>query len=422
MTATVSHSSLRPARLVSAVASVVGLCILGDSLLYSILPLEADRLGIPLTLVGVLLSVNRLIRLATNGWASLLFERWGPRSAFLFACCLGIASTALYGVSRGFLLFLAARLLWGTAWSALRQGGYQAVWSGDVAHKGRLTGLLWGIVRLGSALAVLAGGFLYDRYGFTTTILIVVAASTLALPIAYFLRWPTELTAAARQPLPTDRPGAASLSQRWRGWRQDLASALAHPAPRWLTIAGGLQLLSSSVVISTSSLVLASLAGSEQAISWLGVATVTGLLQGTRWLSDITVGPTLGYLSDRLGQANLAGGLILISLISMIGLWRLSAVAAIVCLLIVLLCDSGLSVILNAAASGVAVHTERPHLYMGVYATATDLGSALGPLFALSIGQTIGFSTLYLSIGVLCACAIFYYRYLTRQPAQPAAA
>jgi MFS family permease len=114
----------------------------------------------------------------------------------------------------------------------------------------------------------------------------------------------------------------------------------------------------------------------------------------------------LGYLSDRIGQANLAGGLILISLVSMIGLWQLPAILAIPCLLIVLLCDSGLTVTLNAAASGAAVHAERPHLYMGVYATATDLGSALGPLFALSLGQMVGFSTLYLSIGVLCCPAV----------------
>lgn len=421
MTATVNNSAPRPARLVSAVASVVGLCILGDSLLYSILPLEAENLGIPLTLVGVLLSVNRLIRLATNGWASLLFERWGPRSAFLFACCLGIASTALYGISRGFLLFLVARLLWGTAWSALRHGGYQAVWSGDVAHKGRLTGLLWGIIRLGSALAVLIGGFLYDRYGFVPTILFMVVASMLALPIAYLLRWPTTGPVAAVQRQPTSAPAPTGLLQRWRGWQQAVVAALARPVPRWIIIAGGLQLLSSSVVISTSSLVLASLAGSEQAISWLGVATVTGLLQGTRWLSDITVGPSLGYLSDRIGQANLAGGLILISLVNMIGLWQLPAILAIPCLLIVLLCDSGLTVTLNAAASGAAVHAERPHLYMGVYATATDLGSALGPLFALSLGQMIGFSTLYLSIGLLSAAAIFYYRWLASLAAQPSA-
>ena len=68
---------------------------------------------------------------------------------------------------------------------------------------------------------------------------------------------------------------------------------------------------------------------------------------------------------------------------------------------------------LSAAASGVALHSERPHLFIGVYTTATDLGSALGPLFALSVGQVIGFTTLYLIIGSLCLCAVARFRWLT---------
>lgn len=407
MNLTMTGAHPRPARLVSTVASAVALCILGDSLLYAVLPLEAAHLGIPLSLVGVLLSANRLVRLATNGLAGILFERWGPYRAFLLACLVGLISTAFYGLSQGFLLFLAARMLWGAAWSVLRQGGYQAVWSGNSNHRGRLTGLMWGIVRLGSAASVLGGGFLYDRYGFSTTIIVVTALTALALPVAYGLPWPAHASSPAHLRL---------QSYRWPHWRADVAAALAEPVRRWLVLAGGIQLLLSSVVIATSSLLLASMAGSEAAISWLGVATVTGLLQGARWLSDITVGPALGYLSDHLGQANLAAVLVSVSLASIAGLILLPPGLAIVCLLLVLLCDCGLSVTLSAAASGLAIKTERPHLFVGVYTTATDLGSALGPLFALSVGQAIGFSTLYVLVGVLCLAAILrYWRLAQRQ-------
>jgi hypothetical protein len=57
-----------PLRLVTTTSFVIALCILGDSLMYSILPLEAANLGIGLSLVGVLLSANRFIRLLSNGW------------------------------------------------------------------------------------------------------------------------------------------------------------------------------------------------------------------------------------------------------------------------------------------------------------------------------------------------------------------
>jgi predicted MFS family arabinose efflux permease len=180
----------RPVWLVAAAGSTIGLCIVGDSLLYSILPLAAPELGISLAQVGVLLSVNRLVRLVTNSWAAAFFERWGPYHSFLIACVIGLISTALYGLSYGFALFLLARLLWGTAWSGLRQGGYQAVWTGDAASKGRLTGLLWGLVRLGSALGVLAGGLLYDTYGFGPTIAVMVGVTLLSVGVASTIRWP----------------------------------------------------------------------------------------------------------------------------------------------------------------------------------------------------------------------------------------
>jgi predicted MFS family arabinose efflux permease len=135
-------------------------------------------------------------------------------------------------------------------------------------------------------------------------------------------------------------------------------------------------------------------------------------LQGARWLSDISIGPALGALSDRVGQANLAMVLISLSLASMVGLLTLPPAVAIFCLLLILLCDSGLSVALSAAATGLAMRMERPHLFIGVYTTATDLGSALGPLFALSVGQAIGFTTLYVMVGAFCFGAIARYRWL----------
>jgi predicted MFS family arabinose efflux permease len=387
------------------VAAAVGLCILGDSLLYTILPLEADNLGLSLAMVGVLLSANRLVRLATNGWASALFERWGPYRAFLAACVLGLLSTTLYGASRGFIVLLAARMMWGAAWSALRQGGYQAVWSGDSGSKGKLTGLLWGIVRLGSASSVILGGMLYDRFGFHVTLVMVAVVTAFAVPVAWVMPWPQGLSHTQVQPRRTSMAPVV-------GWRHDLAFALNAPDRLWLTVAGGLQLLSSSVIIATSGLLLATLTTQEAGLNWLGIGALTGLLQGARWLSDITFGPVLGYLSDRFGQPNTALGLSVIALCSIVGLTILPAGAAIYCLLIALLCDSGLSITLSAAASGAAIHTHRPHQFVGVFATSTDIGSALGPLVALSLGQVIGFPTMYIAIGSLCLLAIWRYRWL----------
>ena len=85
-------------------------------------------------MVGVLLSANRLVRLISNTWASGLFERWGPKRPFAAATILALLTTAIYRWAAALLFFLPARMGWGIAWSALRQGGYQAIWTGGAAR------------------------------------------------------------------------------------------------------------------------------------------------------------------------------------------------------------------------------------------------------------------------------------------------
>ena len=66
-----------PTALVLAVSGAVAFAIMGDSLLYAILPLAAGSLGLSPRHVGLLLSANRLIRLFSNTWLSALFARFG---------------------------------------------------------------------------------------------------------------------------------------------------------------------------------------------------------------------------------------------------------------------------------------------------------------------------------------------------------
>lgn len=400
----------QPFRLVLLVSSVIALCILGDSLMYGILPLEAANLGISLPLVGVLLSANRLVRLISNTWSGAAFERWGARGPFIGATVLGLFSTTLYGIGWGFVVFLGARLLWGIAWSGLRQGGYEAVWYGGGAIKGRLTGLLWGVVRMGSALSVLAGGLLYDRFGYTTTLIVVAGLTAGAIPLAYLVRWP----ASAFQPPPPPSQAQADVHQRsWHDWWRALQKAEA----RWLITGAALQFYLSGVVISTTSIFLADrLYSTENSLLFgLGIGSITGILQGVRWLSDILFGPTIGRISDRFGQTHMAVILVVIGFSALFGLSTLTGIMVVLgCLLVYFLCDSGLNVTLSAAASGIALTQGRPHIFIGLYTTATDLGSALGPLLAFSLGRFVGLPVTYSTTALLVMLAIFRYRMLAQ--------
>ncbi len=404
----VPHSQRRPVRFITQVGAVIGLSILGDSLMYSLLPLEAAALGISLPLVGILLSANRLVRLLSNSWASALFAKLGPRKPFWAATVLGLIATTLYGVGWGFTVFLAARLLWGIAWSALRQGGYEAVWYANSSTRGRLTGLLWGLVRLGSAISVLVGGWLYDLYGYEVAVATITLATAPAVVLAGFLQWSPAKKGTASTDGQAKRADEASLAGVLAGWRMSLGEARL----RWLVGAGFLGHLLNGIVLSTTSLYLANrLADDGQLASLgIGVGALAGLMLGTRWLSDMFLGPIFGYVSDRFGRANTAATTVVVLCVALLGLAWLPLLFAMIALLIVFICDGGIYVVLAAAAGDSATETAQPHTFVGVYTTGGDAGSALGPLIAFSMGALTGLPVLYITVGLLLGFAIFRYR------------
>jgi MFS family permease len=417
----IPQRGLAGAWLVAIVGSCIGLAIMGDSLMYSILPLAAPGLGIPLPLVGVLLSANRLVRLLSNVGASRVFERFGPRLPFIGSITLGVIATLLYGITAGFALFLAARLLWGVAWSGMRQGGYQAVWTGEPRQKGRLTGLLWGLVRLGSAIGVLVGGVLYDRSGYHAAILFVMVSALLALPLALFFRWsvvhvqpkPQAKPQAKFQSKPQQKPEAkVETTAADGGWR----SAWERPVQRWLVVAGFFQYLLSGVVVSTTAVFLAERMGNDSGIAWLGIgiATLTGMLHGVRWCTDLALGPAVGAFSDRIGQAATAALVVVVYVLGLLGALFLPPILAILCLFVVLLSDGAMNIVTSAAASGIAIASARPHAFVGVFTTTTDAGSALGPLMAYSLVTAIGLSWVYGVLGVLLLVTVLQYWRLAR--------
>lgn len=402
--------------LVASVGAVVGLAIMGDSLMYAILPLAAPSLGIALPLVGILLSANRLVRLVSNSWASSLFERRQPRFPFLLATGLGLAATLVYGLAAGFWLFLAARIMWGIAWSGLRQGGYQAVWTGTDHARGRLTGLLWGLVRLGSAISVLVGGWLFDRHGFGAAVGMAIAAAVAAVALATGVRWPRfahTYNMVADQVRRSDGSPSDGRDSAWRG-------ALRHPIQRWLVITGFFQYLLSGIVVSTTALFVASQLSQGNGLTMLGIgaATLTGMLQGVRWLTDLGLGPLVGAASDRIGQDNTAALVGLVMVAAVAGAVALPPPAAIGCLFVILLCDGALHIVMSAAASGAALTTARPHAFIGVFTTTTDAGSAFGPLVAYSLVVAVGLPLVYGSGAALLAVALANYWRQSRRSVQ----
>src|SRR5690606_2716832 len=115
---------------------------------------------------GLVLGINRYIRIATNSGAGWVYERLGFPAPFLAAVLLSAVTTAAYGLFTGSWALFIAHALWGVCWSFLRLGGYLAVIdSAKGASVGRLMGVLQGVSRSGSLVAVIAGGMLADTVG-----------------------------------------------------------------------------------------------------------------------------------------------------------------------------------------------------------------------------------------------------------------
>src|SRR5512142_1670372 len=157
------------------------LSLMGDATLYAVLPLHPSEAGIALGSVGIILSVNRIIRLATNGPAGWLFDRLTDRRLlFLASLWLGVICTAIYALSSGLPILFVGRLLWGLAWSGIWVGGNAIVLqSAPEALRGRWVGIYQVWFFSGSALGSFLGGVLTDAVGYRQALWIGAAISTL---------------------------------------------------------------------------------------------------------------------------------------------------------------------------------------------------------------------------------------------------
>lgn len=173
-------------RLARSMAVVSAFCLTGDTMLYIALPLFWQECGLTaLWQVGVLLAVNRLIRLPLNPLVRLLYTRIDQRTGMALAVVLAASTTLLYGVAQSFALWLLLRCLWGLAWTLLRLGSLFALMAASRKdNRGYLMGSYNGLVRLGSLLGMIGGGLLADLLGFSTVALLFGALTLTGLPLA----------------------------------------------------------------------------------------------------------------------------------------------------------------------------------------------------------------------------------------------
>ena len=92
----------------------------GDAFLYPFLPQYGSVMQVPVVWIGVLLSINRFIRILFNPVVVNLFARYGVRSMTIAASVMAIVSTVGYGLGWGLASLIIFRICWGMAYAVLR--------------------------------------------------------------------------------------------------------------------------------------------------------------------------------------------------------------------------------------------------------------------------------------------------------------
>jgi MFS family permease len=187
-------------------SACLGIVWPGDVVLYVVLPLYAADFGLDALAVGLLLSINRVVRILGYGWVSPLARRYGAKALTATACLAAAVSTLGYGLLGGFVLLFAARVLWGGAWGVINLM-MNAYAYGDGRNAGSRVGLSRAVSSVGAFLSLVCIGPLCLSVGphqaFTIYGLLGLAAFPLALALSPTLAAPSEVRAPRRW-IPSD--------------------------------------------------------------------------------------------------------------------------------------------------------------------------------------------------------------------------
>ncbi|MCL8207385.1 MAG: MFS transporter [Actinomycetia bacterium] len=363
--------------------------IMGDSALYVLLPAFAPRLGLSLFAIGILLSVNRWIRLPANPLAARASERWGLNRLYLAAMGAATVTTACWAVPLPLPAWLAARVGWGLAFAILRLARLATV---AERPSPRVAGLSQAVFRAGSAAAVLSAGLLAARWGFYGPFRLYALVATMA-------------TAAAIWGEVRRRPwGPPSV---WAVPGPTVPLARGQVAVGLGAFTG--QFVVDGVLVATLGYFVATRWGSPVQVDpvVLEAAALTGMVLSGRWIAEIVLARPMGAMADRLGHGIDVPLALLLTASGLLDITRADGAGAFLGgAALTWLGRTALGVGLDAAATQTA--GTRPAADVARYATLGDLGAALGPLLA-GLGGPAHLEALYvLGAALLVGSAAVY--------------
>ncbi|MGE6631669.1 MFS transporter [Bacillus sp. NPDC077027] len=370
------------------ISLITALSMIGDSMLYIVLPIYWREIGLSsIWEVGVLLSINRLIRIPLNPVVWWLYRYMSIKKGILIAILLAASTTMLYGIS-GFWLFLLCRCTWGISWTLLRMSGMRIIAEMDATSQGQFAGLYNGLYRLGSLFGMLFGGILASVIGFREVTLFF-GLLTLTAFIFYFPLADVE----------KDGQKISKVKARQRVLELDMVKLLITGMLVALIIQGLFASTLSSILeerVSGGGIVLFGYV--------LGVSALSGGIQAMRWGWEPFIAPRTGKWFDQLKskQLVLCWIFIFFGMMSGFSILLMPIGWFIVILLLLQLLSTMLTTFVDAFVLTKIASMKTKNGLIASYSLVQDVGAAIGPLCGYSLIQLYGSSGVFWMMIVIC--------------------
>ncbi|WP_091495187.1 MFS transporter [Amphibacillus marinus] len=374
---------------VMALASLTGLAIMGDAMLLIVLPIYWMDFGLTsIWQVGVLLSVNRFIRLPINPLVGWLYSKYSLRLGIAIALILAAISTFSYGIIQHFYLLLIMRMLWGIAWSLLRLGGYLSIVNLSTDQdRGQLIGLYNGTWGIGSLIGMLVGGFLIE---FVTLFWICTVFSLLCSCSLLLIR----------KHIPANIGNNTTTS----GKLQRSSFKITKEALLVLTTSTVMGLLIFGLFSSTLSLLIdLNYQGNLTVLSLtLSASAIASVIQAIRWAWDPILAPAVGRYLDHTKSKKqfLVTALICLAILFSVLTRSIPLQWLIIILLLFQILSTSFVTTTDTLASSFAARKKSVSI-MTLHTVLVDLGAALGPLLAFNLLEISSLATVYLLAGIV---------------------
>lgn len=362
-------------RAIVSSSSIMSLALLGDALLYAVLPAYAEDFGLTLPWVGVMLSANRFVRVFAYGALARMTRALGVRRMCVLAVFGATFSTALYGFGEGPVVILTARILWGLTYAVL----VLATLSYAVEYRaavGARVGVGQAIQRVGPILALFGGAWLVGAVGPQATFALLAIPTGLSLFIALTLPESRAATAKRSPSASLTRPKPIDVLFFLQGYGVDGVFAI------------------------TITLIFAREAS-------LSVAVMGGgALLAMRHFGEAIAAPLFGWIADRYGARQV---FVAAAFLTMIGFVLVAAGLTVAGALVMLIFRGAL------ASLGPAVITQSldadqdaigPLARMQAW---RDLGAACGPLATGLLLATVSAELQHAAVSVALAAGLIYW-------------